>query len=37
MTHIEVQKDGRAFLFDYRKRDPLSYNAAMFEISLSEA
>ena len=37
MTHIEVQRDGRAFLFDYRKRDPLSYNAAMFEISLSEA
>lgn len=36
MTHIEVLSDGRALLFDYQNRDPLSHNAAAFEISLPE-
>lgn len=29
MTHLEVLEDGRKVLFDYRNRDPLSYNAKM--------
>jgi len=27
MAHIEVMRDGRMVLFDYRNRDPLTYNA----------
>ena len=27
ITHLEVLEDGRMLLFDYRNRDPLSYNA----------
>lgn len=27
MTHIEVMKDGRMILFDYKDRNPLNYNA----------
>lgn len=27
MTHLEVLEDGRMLLFDYHRRDPLSYNA----------
>lgn len=34
MTHIEVTKDKKAFLFDYKNRDPLNHNAAVFEICL---
>lgn len=29
MTHLEILGDGRMILFDYRNRDPLSYNARM--------
>ena len=29
ITHLEVLEDGRMLLFDYRNRDPLSYNARM--------
>lgn len=34
MAHIEVFRDGRAVLFDYKKRDSLSYNAAHHEIGM---
>lgn len=34
MAHIEVFRDGRAVLFDYKKRDVLSYNAASYEIGI---
>lgn len=34
MTHIEVLSDKRALLFDYRNRDPLTYNASLFEVEL---
>lgn len=32
MAHIEVLRDGRTVLFDYKKRDALSGNAAAFEL-----
>lgn len=32
MAHLEVFRDGRAVLFDYKNRDPLSYNAVVYEI-----
>lgn len=34
MAHIEVFRDGRAVLFDYKNRDPLSYNATVYEIGV---
>lgn len=34
MAHVEVFRDGRAVLFDYRKRDALSHNAADHEIGI---
>lgn len=34
MAHVEVFRDGRAVLFDYKKRDALSYNAAAYEIGV---
>jgi len=34
MAHIEVFRDGRAVLFDYKKRDALSHNAADYEIGI---
>ncbi|MEY8354437.1 DUF4080 domain-containing protein [Lachnospiraceae bacterium 54-53] len=34
MAHIEVFRDGRAVLFDYKKRDALSHNAADYEIGV---
>lgn len=34
MAHVEVFRDGRAVLFDYRKRDALSHNAAAYEIGI---
>ena len=27
MAHVEVMGDGRMVLFDYKRRDPLTYNA----------
>lgn len=33
-AHIEVFSGGRAVLFDYEKRDPLTYNASVCEIRL---
>lgn len=36
MTHVEVLRDGRCLLFDYRNRHPLSYNASVFEIGRLE-
>ena len=35
-AHIEVFQDGTAVLFDYDRRDPLSYNAFTEEICLRE-
>lgn len=32
MAHVEVFHDGRAVLFDYKKRDALSRNAAVHEL-----
>lgn len=32
MAHLEVFAGKTAVLFDYRKRDPLSYNAAAYVI-----
>ena len=32
MAHLEVFGGKTAVLFDYRQRDPLSYNAAAFVI-----
>lgn len=34
MAHVEVFRDGRAVLFDYKKRDVLSHNAAAYEIGV---
>lgn len=34
MAHVEVFRDGRAVLFDYRKRDALSHNAVDHEIGI---
>ena len=34
-AHIEVFKDGKAILFDYDKRDPLSNNAMVSEVDLN--
>lgn len=34
MAHVEVFRNGRAVLFDYKNRDPLSYNAAAYEIGV---
>ncbi len=34
MAHVEVFRDGRAVLFDYKKRDALSHNAAAYEIGV---
>ena len=34
MAHVEVFRDGRAVLFDYKKRDALSHNAAAYEIGM---
>lgn len=34
MAHVEVFRDGRAVLFDYKKRDALSHNAADHEIGI---
>lgn len=33
MAHVEVLEDGRALLFDYRNRDPLTNNALSFDIT----
>lgn len=32
MAHLEVREDGSMILFDYLNRDPLSHNAAAFQI-----
>jgi hypothetical protein len=32
MVHVEVLGDGKMILFDYRDRDPLSYNGKAVEI-----
>lgn len=34
MAHVEVFRDGRAVLFDYKKRDALSHNAAAYELGI---
>lgn len=34
MAHVEVFHDGRAVLFDYKKRDTLSRNAAVHELGI---
>ncbi|MDF2889194.1 MAG: Radical domain protein, partial [Lacrimispora sp.] len=34
MAHVEVFHDGRAVLFDYKKRDVLSHNAAVHELGV---
>ncbi|MDW2797853.1 B12-binding domain-containing radical SAM protein [Clostridium boliviensis] len=34
MAHVEVFHDGRAVLFDYKKRDALSRNAAVHELGI---
>lgn len=34
MAHVEVFRDGRAVLFDYKKRDALTHNAAVYEIGI---
>lgn len=34
MAHVEVFRDGRAILFDYKQRDALSHNAAAHEIGV---
>lgn len=34
MAHVEVFRDGRAVLFDYKKRDALSHNAAAYDIGV---
>ncbi|GLC81411.1 B12-binding domain-containing radical SAM protein [Lacrimispora brassicae] len=34
MAHVEVFRDGRAILFDYKNRDVLSHNAAAHEIGV---
>ncbi|MDO5418241.1 MAG: B12-binding domain-containing radical SAM protein [Lachnospiraceae bacterium] len=36
MTHIEVLADGSALLFDYRNREALTHNAAVFKINGKE-
>lgn len=35
MTHLEYEGDGKWLLFDYAKRDPLNYAAAVTEILLA--
>lgn len=32
MTHLEVQADGKWYLFDYKKRNPLTKDAAVYRI-----
>lgn len=32
MTHLEPMEDGSAYLFDYRNRDAITYNARMVKI-----
>jgi hypothetical protein len=34
MAHVEVFGDKRAVLFDYKQRDPLTHNAAVYEIDI---
>lgn len=34
MAHVEVFRDGRAVLFDYKKRNPLSHNAGVYLLGL---
>ena len=34
MAHVEVFRDQRAVLFDYKKRDALTHNAAVYEIGI---
>ncbi len=34
MAHLEVFHDGRAVLFDYKKRDALSHNAAVHKLGI---
>ena len=34
MAHLEVFRDGRAVLFDYKQRDALSHNASVHEIGI---
>ena len=34
MAHVEVFHDGRAVLFDYKKRDVLTHNAAVHELGI---
>ena len=34
-VHIEVFRDGRAVLFDYGRRDPLTNNAKTEEVKLN--
>ena len=36
MTHLEVLGDGRVLLFDYRNRDALTKNAAVWEVVFPE-
>ena len=37
MAHLEVFGDGRVVVFDYKNRDPLTYNAKAFLIAASPA
>ena len=34
MAHVEVFGGKRAVLFDYKKRDPLTHNAAVYEVDI---
>lgn len=34
LFHLEEMRDGSLLLFDYRRRDPLSYNAVCWEIQI---
>ena len=34
MAHVEVFGGKRAVLFDYKKRDPLTHNAAVYEVNI---
>lgn len=36
LFHLEGMRDGSLRLFDYRRRDPLSYNAIFWEIPIEE-
>ena len=37
MAHLEVFGDGRVVVFDYKNRDPLTYNAKAFLIAANPA